>query len=227
MDSNPNFMLTISGCNFLLKFMYELLLLCEMDQKVEIKEEPVWLDGTAGASFDSYQLASEETHLQEEMKSELAEPGQTKMYTFEEEFEHESAVICLKEETKPVFTDPSSSQPAEYVEDEVKIESRVDEAVPCVKEENNFENLALLSRGPVDTFDNSCKIIKSVSKHMAILPPQNELKLHVFSHSVEGPRDPIETSLKIGPVEMAYWSLHYQVASGSEIQIVCDSGPNS
>ncbi|XP_068084089.1 uncharacterized protein [Anabrus simplex] len=50
-----------------------------MDQKVEIKVETVWLEERA----DNYELLSEETHLKEETKSELAEPGQTQVKTFE------------------------------------------------------------------------------------------------------------------------------------------------
>ncbi|XP_067013309.2 uncharacterized protein [Anabrus simplex] len=48
-----------------------------MDQKIEIKGEPVWLDSTASASFDNHKLTSEEMHLKEKPKSELAEPSES------------------------------------------------------------------------------------------------------------------------------------------------------
>ncbi|XP_066998561.2 zinc finger protein OZF [Anabrus simplex] len=51
-----------------------------MDHKIEIKDELVWFEGTAGSSFENYELTTEETHLKEETKSELAEPGQTQPF---------------------------------------------------------------------------------------------------------------------------------------------------
>ncbi|XP_068082648.1 uncharacterized protein [Anabrus simplex] len=98
-----------------------------MDQKVEIKEEPVWLDGTEGVSF---------------------------------------AVADIK--------------------DEINIEEQtLAQLVPCFKEENNFENVSLLIRGPGDTCDSSCKVMKSGGKLMRTLPPQNVLNQHTFSPSAE------------------------------------------
>ncbi|XP_068082649.1 uncharacterized protein [Anabrus simplex] len=86
-----------------------------MDQKVEIKEEPVWLDGTEAASFDNYELASEMTCLQEETKSKFEEPVQTQMNTFE---------------------------PVADVKDEINIEEQtVAQLVPCLKEESKFHVL--------------------------------------------------------------------------------------
>ncbi|XP_066998581.1 uncharacterized protein [Anabrus simplex] len=83
-----------------------------MDQKVEIKQEPIWLDGTAGTSFGNYEFASEVMHLQGETNSKLEEPAQTLMNTFEH---------------------------AADVKDEINIEEQtVAELVPCFKEENNY-----------------------------------------------------------------------------------------
>ncbi|XP_068083042.1 uncharacterized protein [Anabrus simplex] len=78
-----------------------------MDQKVEIKEEPVWLEGTASTSFDHCELVLEKTHLKEETKSELADPGQAQLNTFEH------------------FAD---------VKDEILVEEHPVPLVPCFKE---------------------------------------------------------------------------------------------
>ncbi|XP_068084073.1 uncharacterized protein [Anabrus simplex] len=69
-----------------------------MDHKVEVKEEPVWLEETASTSFDNYEPASDEMHLKEETKSELAEPGQTQVNTFEP-FTDVKDEICIDEHT--------------------------------------------------------------------------------------------------------------------------------
>ncbi|XP_067013074.2 gastrula zinc finger protein XlCGF7.1 [Anabrus simplex] len=86
-----------------------------MDQKIEMKEEPVWLEGTVSTSFDSYKLTTVEKHLKEETKSELAEPGQTQPPTHVKDEicvdEHTvgQLVACLKEEDiVPVDTGNSS-----------------------------------------------------------------------------------------------------------------------
>ncbi|XP_068086253.1 zinc finger protein 771-like [Anabrus simplex] len=77
-----------------------------MDQKIEIKKEPVWLEDTAGAYFDNYKITSEEMHLKEEPKSELAEPGETQAsIDIKDEIcmdEHAvgQLVACFKEEDK-------------------------------------------------------------------------------------------------------------------------------
>ncbi|XP_068082879.1 zinc finger protein 239-like [Anabrus simplex] len=125
-----------------------------MDQKVEIKKEPVWLDGSAGTSFEN--------------------------------FKHDSAVTCLREESKPVCAEVRPSQPAAGVKDEVNIEEQtIAQLVPCFKEESNLENVALLSRGPLDTCDIMCKLRKRGTKKTFTLPPQN------MCYSEERPNVPI------------------------------------
>ncbi|XP_067013308.2 uncharacterized protein [Anabrus simplex] len=82
-----------------------------MEQKVEIKEEPVWLEGTVGTSLENYKITSEEMHLKEEPKSELAEPRETQVNAFEastdikdeicvDEHTVGQLVTCFKEEDK-------------------------------------------------------------------------------------------------------------------------------
>ncbi|XP_068084094.1 gastrula zinc finger protein XlCGF17.1-like [Anabrus simplex] len=82
-----------------------------MDQEIEVKEEPVWLEGT---SFDNCVLTLDEMHLKEETKSELPDPGQTQPTTdVKEEISVDEptvgeVVVCVKEEKVPMDTGDSS-----------------------------------------------------------------------------------------------------------------------
>ncbi|XP_067004915.1 uncharacterized protein [Anabrus simplex] len=81
-----------------------------MEEKVEIKEEPVWLEGPSSTSFDNCQHASEIIHMKEETKSEVAEPEPAKVDTF---------------------------KPLADVKDEIFVEDdTVDQLIPCFKEED-------------------------------------------------------------------------------------------
>ncbi|XP_067000115.2 uncharacterized protein [Anabrus simplex] len=79
-----------------------------MDLEIEIKEEPVWREGTASTSFDSYELSLDEMYVKEEIKSELAEPGQTQHAAdIKDEGIPEEQIIaqllpCIKEENRQV-----------------------------------------------------------------------------------------------------------------------------
>ncbi|XP_068086265.1 uncharacterized protein [Anabrus simplex] len=46
-----------------------------MDLKVEIKEEPVWFEGTSNTSLENSELVTEIITVKQETKSELTEPG--------------------------------------------------------------------------------------------------------------------------------------------------------
>ncbi|XP_067003951.2 uncharacterized protein [Anabrus simplex] len=76
------------------------LLLYKMDQKMEIKEEPPWLEGTASTSFDNYEHTSAKMHLKEETKSELAELGETQLPTDIKDEIFVDELTCFKEEDK-------------------------------------------------------------------------------------------------------------------------------
>ncbi|XP_068082992.1 uncharacterized protein [Anabrus simplex] len=54
-----------------------------MDIKVEIKEEPIWLEGATNTSLENFQLVSEMVPLKQETKLELTEPESTQGNTFE------------------------------------------------------------------------------------------------------------------------------------------------
>ncbi|XP_067004913.2 uncharacterized protein [Anabrus simplex] len=108
-------------------------LLCEMDQKIEIKEEPVWLEGTASTSFDNYVLTLDEVHLKEETKSELPEPGQT-----QDNYELASEEMHFKEETKSDLAEPEQTQPATDIKDEIcVVDHTVGQLVACLKKEDS------------------------------------------------------------------------------------------
>ncbi|XP_067004895.2 zinc finger protein 391 isoform X1 [Anabrus simplex] len=138
---------------------------CKMEQKVEIKEEPVWLEEeTASTSFDNYELISREMHLKEETKSKFAEPGQTQS-TFEP-FANAKDEICIDEHT-------------------------AGQLVPCFKEEDNVGNVALLRRGPVDTCGRRCKVLKNRSETICNLAFHDVCNLRLSSDSGEKSVHPI------------------------------------
>ncbi|XP_068083038.1 zinc finger protein 852-like isoform X1 [Anabrus simplex] len=138
-----------------------------MDQKVEIKEEPVWLEGTASTSFDHCELVLEKTHLKEETKSELADPGQAQLNTFEH------------------FAD---------VKDEILVEEHPVPLVPCFKEGDNEENDAVFTRSLVDSSDSCCNVFEMGSEQMYQVPTlieqsycSNVYYQYLLSHSGERP----------------------------------------
>ncbi|XP_068083063.1 gastrula zinc finger protein XlCGF52.1-like isoform X1 [Anabrus simplex] len=96
---------------------FELLhLQCEMDLKVQIKEEPVWVEVTADTSLENYELISEMIPLKQEIKSELTEPGRTQENTFE---------------------------PSADIKEEILIEEH--QVDPNIKENNDGANVAVLA----------------------------------------------------------------------------------
>ncbi|XP_068083034.1 zinc finger protein 271 isoform X1 [Anabrus simplex] len=89
----------------------------KMDMKIKIKDEPVYIEETASTSYEEDHLLSGMTHLKEECKSELAEPGPTQ----------ENIV-----------------EPAANIKDEVITEDHtVDELISYFKEENSVEDVTL------------------------------------------------------------------------------------
>ncbi|XP_068085443.1 uncharacterized protein [Anabrus simplex] len=131
-----------------------------MDLEVKIKEEPICFEETPNTSCDNYKIISEEMHLKEEPKSELAVPRET--------------------------------QPSSNVKNEITVdEHTVGQLVACVKEEDKFENVALLTRGEVCTCNSRCKILKEGSGVMCSLSIRNECNLHMFCDSDQRPIHPI------------------------------------
>ncbi|XP_067013202.2 uncharacterized protein [Anabrus simplex] len=152
-----------------------------MDLKIEIKEEPVWLEGTASTSFDNYKLTSDEMHLKEETKSELPEPGQT-----QDNYELTSDKMQLEKGTSSEFAEPGQTQPCANIKDEICIdEPAVGQLVACLKEEDNVENVVLLTRGAVDTCDSSCEILREGNEQMCSLSPYNVRNIRLLSYSEE------------------------------------------
>ncbi|XP_068083051.1 uncharacterized protein [Anabrus simplex] len=90
-----------------------------MDQKVNVKEEPVWLEGTTNTSLENFEREWDMISLKPETKSELTEPGPTQENTFE-------SSVDIKEEI-------------------VLEQQTVDLLVPYIKEENNCRELYWLS----------------------------------------------------------------------------------
>ncbi|XP_068086252.1 uncharacterized protein [Anabrus simplex] len=64
-----------------------------MESEVMIKQEPICFKETSNTSCDNYKIISEEMHLKEEPKSELAEPRETQPST---DIKDE---ICIDEQT--------------------------------------------------------------------------------------------------------------------------------
>ncbi|XP_068085583.1 uncharacterized protein [Anabrus simplex] len=71
-----------------------------------IKEEPICFEETSNTSCDNYKIISEEMHLKEEPKSELAVPRETqpssdiKNEITVDEHKVDQLVTCFKEEDK-------------------------------------------------------------------------------------------------------------------------------
>ncbi|XP_068083066.1 uncharacterized protein [Anabrus simplex] len=81
---------------------FELLhLQCEMDLKVQIKEEPVWVEVTADTSLENYELISEMIPLKQEIKSELTEPGRTQENTFEPSADIKEEILIEEHQVDP------------------------------------------------------------------------------------------------------------------------------
>ncbi|XP_068086766.1 uncharacterized protein [Anabrus simplex] len=56
---------------------------CEMDQKVVMKEEPVWLEEKVNTTLENFELVSEMKPLKQETYSDLTEPGPAQKDSFE------------------------------------------------------------------------------------------------------------------------------------------------
>ncbi|XP_068086359.1 uncharacterized protein [Anabrus simplex] len=85
-----------------------------MDLEVNIKEEPVWLEGTTNSSLEDIEHSSEVIPLKEEVKSELTEPEPThedslqlsediKKEIFVEQHTDDQLLAYIKEKTKYVY----------------------------------------------------------------------------------------------------------------------------
>ncbi|XP_068085461.1 uncharacterized protein [Anabrus simplex] len=77
-----------------------------MDLEIKVKEEPIFFEETSITSCDNYKIISEEMHLKEEPKSELAVPRETqpssdiKNEVTVDEHTVGQLVACFKEEDK-------------------------------------------------------------------------------------------------------------------------------
>ncbi|XP_068085536.1 uncharacterized protein [Anabrus simplex] len=75
-----------------------------MDLEVKVKEEPICFEETSNTSCDNHKIISEEVHLKEEPKSELAVPRETqpssdiKNEITVDEHTVGQLVACVKEE---------------------------------------------------------------------------------------------------------------------------------
>ncbi|XP_067013686.2 zinc finger protein OZF isoform X1 [Anabrus simplex] len=119
-------------------------MLNEMDMEVNIKEEPVWLEEAAETSHED--RLSGMIHIKEESKSELAEPGPSQDNVFEECFQLQSTMTCLKEETEPEL-EPGPTQSAAIVKDELSVEEHItDQHVLYFNKEKRFENFAEMTQ---------------------------------------------------------------------------------
>ncbi|XP_067013666.2 uncharacterized protein [Anabrus simplex] len=115
-----------------------------MDQELVIKEEPVWLEGTAKSSLESFEFLSEIMPQKQENKLEITELVPTPEKAFEENVELASEMILLKQETiselnEPRITQENAFEPSADTKNKIFIEQlKVDQLTPYVKEENKF-----------------------------------------------------------------------------------------
>ncbi|XP_068083000.1 uncharacterized protein [Anabrus simplex] len=70
-----------------------------MDQIVQIKEEPLCLEGTTSTSLENFEFISDMIPLKQETKSELTEPGPTQENAFEVVY-----ILCLLEPLKRKYS---------------------------------------------------------------------------------------------------------------------------
>ncbi|XP_068086229.1 uncharacterized protein [Anabrus simplex] len=114
-----------------------------MDQELEIRQEPVWLEGTAKSSLESFEFLSEIMPLKQEIKLEIREPVPTPENAFEENVELASEMILLKQETRSELTEPRITQPSADTKNKIFIEQlKVDQLTPYVKEENKHIDIS-------------------------------------------------------------------------------------
>ncbi|XP_068083852.1 uncharacterized protein [Anabrus simplex] len=112
--------------------------------EIEIKDEPVWHEGTANDSLEKIEFVSKMVSLKEETKSELIKPS-----PFEGNFELVSEMVLLKQETKSELIEPRPAEentfkPSADSKEEVLVEQdKVELPVPNIKEENMKRTLSL------------------------------------------------------------------------------------
>ncbi|XP_068083067.1 uncharacterized protein [Anabrus simplex] len=103
-----------------------------MDQKLEVKVEPIWLEGIASTSFDNYVLTSDEMHFKEEIRSELAEAEQA-----QDNYVLASDEMCFKEGNRSELAEPGQTQHPTDIKNEICVdEHTVGKLVACLKEED-------------------------------------------------------------------------------------------
>ncbi|XP_068083888.1 uncharacterized protein [Anabrus simplex] len=188
-----------------------------MDQKLEIKEEPVWLEGTANTSLENFEFVSEMISLKQETKSELTEPQPTQGNTFKEDFEHVSEITPLKQETKSELTEPVPTQENAFenatdIKHEIYIEDHtIDQMYPCFKEENGVKPVAVLT-SPTGKRTHRCTACSmmfckefDLKKHMKVLTTfrnavhANRSAVHITSSKLAS-----ESFLISGPVKIPF-----------------------
>ncbi|XP_067004918.2 uncharacterized protein [Anabrus simplex] len=97
-------------------------------------------------------------------------------------FELHPTMTYLKEETKPVLTEPGPTQPAADIKDEIIIEEHTTEQfVPHIVEENHVENVAVLTMQTIGDGLFHCIICNSPFRM------RSELQQHMLLDSEERP----------------------------------------
>ncbi|XP_067000106.2 oocyte zinc finger protein XlCOF6.1 [Anabrus simplex] len=161
-----------------------------MDHKIGIKDEPVWFEGTAGSSFDNYELTTEETPLKEETKSELAEPGQTQPCAgIKDEIcvdEHTvgQLVPCFKEEDNFVNAALLTSGPVDTCDrtwKELKKKNRRE--VVCKLLPHNVRNLRLSSHSGSRSVHPIKQRALCCNECGETFPNKSDLLRHLPSHT--------------------------------------------
>ncbi|XP_067004354.2 gastrula zinc finger protein xLCGF3.1 [Anabrus simplex] len=141
---------------------------CEMDLEVEVKEEPVWFEGTADASLENFELVSEMIPLKQEIKLELTEPGPTQENTFEPSAD-------IKEE---IFREQRT---VDQVLPHIKVENpAVSGQFSCSICERSFETKASL--GKHSTTHSDVRPFRCVICDMTF-KTKRDIKLHSITHT--------------------------------------------
>ncbi|XP_068082663.1 gastrula zinc finger protein XlCGF57.1 isoform X1 [Anabrus simplex] len=189
------------------------ILLCEMDFRGEIKEEPVWLDATAnthdaypGIAVDNDSVVKVESWASVIPKVENVALDPRTEDTMTVENIEVPCLMPVKQETKSELTDPGPLQENAFESSaDIKDEIFIRHTVPHLQEENNVEQIAVSTKSSSNScdfcckkFNRQCNLKRHMQSHSATrqhccsvcnreFTRRDHLKNHLLTHSIEKP----------------------------------------